>query len=76
LTKQQVLARNNVHIFGQGKPPILLCSGFGYNQRVWQPLATALAQDYQVIVFDHVGTGGSDLAAYETDKYAHLGGYA
>lgn len=76
LTKPQVLARNHVRILGQGKPPLLLCNGFGYNQRVWEALATALAQDYQVILFDHVGTGGSDLTAYDADKYAHLAGYA
>jgi sigma-B regulation protein RsbQ len=76
LTKQQVLARNHVRIVGHGKQPLLLCNGFGYNQRVWQPLVTALAQDHQVILFDHVGTGGSDVAAYDADKYAHLAGYA
>jgi sigma-B regulation protein RsbQ len=76
LTKQQVLARNHVRIMGYGKPPLLLCNGFGYTQRVWQVLATALAHDHQVILFDHVGVGESDPAAYDADKYAHLGGYA
>lgn len=74
LTKEQVLQRNNVRIIGQGKPPLLLCNGFGYNQRLWQPLVAGLAQQHQVILFDHVGTGESDSTAY--DKYAHLGGYA
>jgi sigma-B regulation protein RsbQ len=76
LNKQQVLARNQVRILGHGKPPLLLCNGFGYTQRVWQSLATALAHDHQVILFDHVGVGGSDLAAYDAAKYAQLGGYA
>lgn len=76
LTKQQVLARNHVRIIGQGKPPLLLCNGFGYTQRVWQSLVTTLAPDHQVILFDHVGVGGSDPAAYDFDKYAHLTGYA
>ncbi|MGI4735352.1 MAG: alpha/beta fold hydrolase [Janthinobacterium lividum] len=76
LTKEQVLARNHVRIVGHGKPPLLLCNGFGYNQRVWQTLVTALAQDHQVILFDHVGTGQSDLAAYDANKYACLAGYA
>ena len=76
LTKQQVLARNHVRIIGHGKPPLLLCNGFGYTQRVWQALATALAHDHQIILFDHVGVGGSDPAAYDADKYAHLAGYA
>jgi sigma-B regulation protein RsbQ len=76
LERAEVLARNQVRIIGEGKPPLLLCNGFGYTQRVWQSLVTALAHDHQVILFDHVGTGGSDLAAYDADKYAHLGGYA
>jgi sigma-B regulation protein RsbQ len=76
LTTQQVLARNHVRIIGHGKPPLLLCNGFGYTQRVWQALATALAHDHQVILFDHVGVGGSDPAAYDAAKYAHLAGYA
>ncbi|RZK88511.1 MAG: alpha/beta hydrolase, partial [Hymenobacter sp.] len=76
LTKPQVLARNHVRLVGHGKPPLLLCNGFGYDQRVWQTLVPALAKDHQVILFDHVGTGGSDLAAYDGDKYAHLAGYA
>jgi sigma-B regulation protein RsbQ len=69
------MRRNNVRIVGHGKP-LLLCNGFGYNQRVWHTLVTALAQDHQVILFDYVGTGASDLAAYDADKYAHLAGYA
>lgn len=76
LTKQQVLARNQVRIIGHGKPPLLLCNGFGYTQRVWQSLATALAHDHQVILFEHVGVDGADPAAYDADKYAHLAGYA
>jgi sigma-B regulation protein RsbQ len=76
LTKHEVLARNNVHLIGQGKPPLLLSNGFGYSQRLWQSLVPALAQDYQVILFDHVGTGASDSTAYQAEKYAHLAGYA
>jgi sigma-B regulation protein RsbQ len=76
LTKEQVLQRNHVRIVGLGKQPLLLCNGFGYTQRLWEPLVTALAQDYQVILFDHVGTGLADLTAHDAAKYAHLGGYA
>jgi sigma-B regulation protein RsbQ len=70
------MRRHHVQIVGQGKTPLLLCNGFGYSQRVWQSLVTTLAQDHQVILFDHIGTGGSDVAAYDAAKYAHLGGYA
>jgi sigma-B regulation protein RsbQ len=76
LERAEVLRRHHVQIVGHGKPPLLLCNGFGYSQQVWQSLVTALAQDHQVILFDHVGVGGSDPAAYDATKYAHLGGYA
>jgi len=76
LTKEQILQRNHVRIIGHGKPPVLLCNGFGYTQRVWQSLATSLAHDHQVILFDHVGVGAADPAACDADKYAHLAGYA
>jgi hypothetical protein len=46
LTKPQVLARNHVRIIGHGKPPLLVCNGIGYTQRMWHTLATVLAHDY------------------------------
>jgi sigma-B regulation protein RsbQ len=61
---------------GQDKPPMLLCNGFGCTQRIWHYLTTALATQYQVIVFDYVGSGESDLNAYSPQKYATLTDYA
>ena len=71
-----VLHRNNVRILGQGKPPLLLCNGSGYNQRMWHHLTTMLAAHHQVILFDHVGSGESDRRAYDGQKYDSLQGYA
>jgi sigma-B regulation protein RsbQ len=39
-------------------------------------VAPAFEADYRVILFDHIGSGGSDLAAYDPGKYASLEGYA
>ena len=75
LTKEQVLQRNHVRIVGQGMP-LVLCNGFGYTQRLWQTLVTVLAHNYQIILFDHVGTGLADLSTHDAAKYAHLMGYA
>ncbi|WP_188814697.1 alpha/beta fold hydrolase [Hymenobacter cavernae] len=74
--KETVLQRNKVRIIGEGKPPMLLCHGFGCNQQIWGYLTTALAARYQLILFDHVGAGASDLNAYDPVKYASLEGYA
>ena len=32
--------------------------------------------DHRVVLFDHVGAGGSDLSAYRPQRYADLRGYA
>jgi sigma-B regulation protein RsbQ len=36
----------------------------------------AFEDDFRVICFDHVGSGGSDLGAYDPERYASLQGYA
>ena len=73
---QALLARFNVRVVGQGKPPLLFCNGFGCNQHVWRHLTAALAPRYQLVHFDYVGTGEADPDAYEPAKYASLAGYA
>lgn len=71
-----VLMRHHVRVIGHGKPPILLCNGFGCHQGIWHYLLTALAVHHQVILFDYVGSGQSDLTAYDPQKYATLAAYA
>ena len=50
--------------------------GFGCDQNMWRLLAPAYAARYRVVLFDHVGSGRSDLTAYDRNKYASLDGYA
>ncbi len=71
-----VLKRNNVKISGKGEKPMLFAHGFGCDQNMWRFVAPAFEQDYKVILFDHVGAGQSDLAAYNRSKYSTLDGYA
>jgi sigma-B regulation protein RsbQ len=42
---------------------------------MWRHVAPAF-DDYRTILFDHVGAGNSDLAAYEPEKYRRLDGYS
>jgi sigma-B regulation protein RsbQ len=70
-----VLKRNNVHVSGEG-PPMVFVHGFGCDQNMWRLLAPHFAKKYQVILLDLVGSGDSDLSAYDRDKYATLQGYA
>jgi sigma-B regulation protein RsbQ len=55
---------------------MVLAHGFGCDQSMWRLVAPAFEDDYRVILFDHVGAGGSDLTAYDPDRHASLGGYA
>lgn len=71
-----VLKRNNVTITGHGQQPMLFAHGFGCDQHMWRMVAPAFAADYKVILFDHVGSGHSDLSAYDFNKYSSLKGYA
>ena len=50
--------------------------GFGCDQNMWRHVAPAFADEYRIVLFDHVGAGGSDLSAYEPGRYASLDGYA
>jgi sigma-B regulation protein RsbQ len=72
-----VLARNNVRVFGQPEgPPIVFAHGFGCDQNMWRFVAPEFEADHRVILFDYVGAGGSDLSAYDPERYATLDGYA
>jgi sigma-B regulation protein RsbQ len=71
-----VLTRNNVRVFGKGSQPIMFAHGFGCDQHMWRYVTPAFEEDYKIIVFDYVGSGKSDLSAYNADKYSNLNGYA
>ena len=71
-----VLQRNNVNVSGRGKQPMLFAHGFGCDQNMWRLVTPAFADDYGIVLFDHVGSGRSELRAYHRAKYASLQGYA
>ena len=71
-----ITQRNNIQISGSGKRTMVLAHGFGCDQSMWRLLAPPFHGDYRTVLFDHVGSGSSDLAAYDFDKYNSLEGYA
>lgn len=68
--------RNNVKILGQGSQPIMFAHGFGCDQNMWRFLAPAFEADFKIVLFDYVGSGKSDLAAFKPERYGKLDGYA
>jgi sigma-B regulation protein RsbQ len=71
-----VLVRNNVHTAGTGPSAMMFAHGFGCDQHMWRHVSPAFEDSFQTVLFDHVGAGGSDLKAYDSEKYATLAGYA
>jgi sigma-B regulation protein RsbQ len=73
----RVGGRNNVLLAGQpDKPVVMLANGFGCDQNMWRLIAPALAADFRVVLFDHVGSGKSEPSAWQPERYARLDSYA
>ena len=68
--------RHHLQILGQGPATLVLVHGFGCDQNMWRLLAPAFAQRYRVLLLDLVGSGRSDLSAYDPARYTSLNAYA
>ncbi|VXC78868.1 Sigma factor SigB regulation protein RsbQ [Burkholderia sp. 8Y] len=55
---------------------MMFAHGFGCDQNMWRHFAPAFSQRYRTILFDLVGSGDSDLTAYDRAKYSTLQGHA
>lgn len=71
-----VLTRNNVQVLGQGAQPMMFAHGFGCDQNMWRLVTPAFENDFRVVLFDHVGSGRSELRAYDVERHGTLQGYA
>jgi sigma-B regulation protein RsbQ len=71
-----VLLRNNVKVFGLGTAPIVFAHGYGCDQDMWRFVTPAFEDEYEIVLYDHVGFGKSDLTAFRPDKYSTLSAYA
>ncbi|WP_322645569.1 alpha/beta hydrolase [Oerskovia flava] len=71
------LAQHDVRLTGPAEAQaMVLAHGFGCDQSMWRYVAPQFADEYRVVLFDHVGAGGADPAAYDPVRHADLAGYA
>jgi sigma-B regulation protein RsbQ len=72
-----VLTRHNVaeHGVPDGQP-MLFAHGYGCDQNMWRFVWPAFAETHRIVLFDHVGAGGSDASAYDPERYDSLDAYA
>jgi len=72
-----VLERDAVRVSGvPGGRPIVFLHGFGCDQGMWRFVAPDFEVDHRVVLYDQVGSGSSDLSAYDPERYGSLRGYA
>jgi sigma-B regulation protein RsbQ len=71
-----IMLRNNVQIIGNGSMVIVFAHGFGCDQNMWRYLTPEFQERFTIVLFDLVGSGKSDLSAYDFQKYSSLNGYA
>ncbi len=76
LTKERVIARNNVTVVGAGNKTLMLAHGFGCDQHMWYHLIPQLKEHYTLVMFDYVGSGRSTISAFSESRYSALEGYA
>lgn len=74
--KNEISRRNHVNVIPGDGPVLLYAHGFGCNQTMWSRITPAFQATHQQVLFDYVGSGQSDLAAFDSEKYSSLAGYA
>ncbi len=76
MNRQRIVRRNNIHLIGNGSRTMMLANGFGCDQTMWRYLVPLLREHYTLVLFDYVGSGGSDISAFDPNRYESLEGYA
>jgi sigma-B regulation protein RsbQ len=72
-----VYARNNINVVGDADGPlIVLAHGFGCDQQLWRLVVDRLKGEFRLLLIDHVGSGESDPASWDAQKYSSPTGYA
>ena len=71
-----VRLRNNVHVTGKGPRTLVFAHGFGTDQNAWSAQVAAFQDRFQCVLFDHVGSGNADSAAFSPQRYSSLYSYA
>lgn len=55
---------------------MIFAHGYGCDQNMWRLLTPKFAGRYRVVLYDLVGSGRSDLRAYDVNEYSTLHGHA
>lgn len=73
---KEIEKRHAIQIMGSGEETMVFAHGFGCDQSMWRFIVPAFEKRFQIVLFDHIGSGNSDLGSYDSRKYSSLDGYA
>jgi sigma-B regulation protein RsbQ len=77
VSREDVVARNNVTLLGrEDGRTIVFAHGFGCDQHMYRRVLPYFVDSFRVVLFDHVGSGGSNLDSYDPVEYGSLDRYA
>lgn len=65
----------NIKVFGQGRQTMMFIHGYGCDQSMWRFLTPEFEKDYQIVLLDLMGMGGSKYDKFDFVKYKDLYGY-
>ena len=68
--------RNHVKVIGTSDRTLMFAHGYGCDQSMWRAVTPAFEDKYKIVLFDYVGAGLSDAAAFNRTRYSTLRGYA
>ena len=73
-----ILTRSNVRVVGNQRSArtLVFAHGFGSNQTSWRFVLDAFEPDYRIVLFDLMGHGESDPAAFSNVRHGTLQGFA
>ena len=66
-----ITTRNNVNVIGHGEQTIVFAHGFGCDQNMWKYIVPSFEEKYQIVLFDYVGSGNSNISAYTSERYSN-----
>lgn len=77
MSVKSVQKKNNVTIINEkADQTIIFAHGFGTDQSAWKDVIPAFADKYRLVLYDNVGAGNADPAAFSPNKYDNLDSYA
>lgn len=73
-----IFKKQNLHVLGNPTAPetLVFAHGYGSDQAAWRFILPAFEERYQLVLFDLVGCGNSDIRAFDPMHYTSLHPYA